>query len=216
MPAAASSRQPGAKLRFSGAEAQWLLAEERRWLAEAMAVRPARPWLWLVPGPCMGADAALLPARRGMLLHECEGGYAGTLRCGLPLPLANDCLGDVILQHPGSDDPWALLEECTRVLVEGGRLWLFLVNPWSPFRLRRPRDLPAPAHGPWLQRLRALGLQADPPQFIGPRWRLAGAGGTRASRLPLRAACVIVAEKRGLAPVAPAPLAWRRGAAPVA
>ena len=77
-----------------------------------------------------------------------SGGYAGTVRCGLPLPLANECLGEVVLQHPSPAQAGALLDECARVLVEGGRLWLFLANPWSPYRLRSVRDLPASASGP--------------------------------------------------------------------
>ena len=216
MPAAAPSRQPGAPIRFSSVEAQWLLAEERRWLAMQLATRPARPWLWLAP-LLPEANSCPLSSRRGLRLQERAGGYAGTMRCGLPLPLANACLGDIVLQHPSSVQAAALLEECARVLVEGGRLWLFLVNPWSPYRLRRLRDLPAAASGPWRQRMRTLGLQADPPRFLGPRWRMArGADAVHDSALPLRAGCVLVAEKRGLAPVVPAPLAWRRGAAPAA
>ncbi|MBE2292349.1 MAG: hypothetical protein J0L89_12390 [Xanthomonadales bacterium] len=215
MPAAASSRQPGAPIRFSGPEAQWLLAEERRWLAAHLAVRPARPWLWLAPAASVTVESPM-PPRCGLCLHECAGGYAGTVRCGLPLPLANECLGEVVLQHPSPAQAGALLDECARVLVEGGRLWLFLANPWSPYRLRSVRDLPASASGPWVQRLRALGLRADPPRFLGPRWRMARGGEVRDSAVPLRAGCVVVAEKRGLAPVAPAPLAWRRGTAPAA
>ena len=216
MPVAASSRQPGAPIRFSGAEAQCLLAQERRWLAVHMATRPARPWLWLAPASAGAVDCPM-PPRRGLRLHECAGGYAGTVRCGLPLPLANECLGDVVLQHPAHRQADALLEECARVLVEGGRLWLFLVNPWSPYRLRSLRDLPASASGPWLQRLRTHGLRADRPRFVGPCWRMAGdAGPVRDSAVPLRAGWVVVAEKRGLAPVAPAPVAWRRGTAPAA
>ena len=52
--------------------------------------------------------------------------------------------------------------------------------------------------------------------FIGPGWRMAPPLGAQASAWPLRACRVIVAEKRGLAPVAPAPVAWRHGAAPAA
>lgn len=214
MPAAASSRQPGASIRFSGKEAQWLLAEERRWLAGQLASRPARPWLWLAPASAMAVDWPA-PPPRGLLLHEQSDGYAGTVRCGLPLPLPNECLGDVVLQHPGPRDAGALVEECVRVLVDGGRLWLFLVNAWSPYRLRRPRVLPA-ARAAWQPHLRAQGMRIDMACFIGPSWRMAPVDGAQASAWPLRACRVIVAEKRGLAPVAPAPVAWRRGAAPAA
>ncbi|GAB3513969.1 hypothetical protein [Pseudoxanthomonas daejeonensis] len=218
MPVAAPSRQPGASIRFSGKEAQWLLAEERRWLATQLAARPARPWLWLVP-PSESAPDWVTPPPRGLLLRPEGGVYAGTVRCGLPLPLPSECLGDVVLQHPGACNAGPLIEECARVLVDGGRLWLFLANPWSPYRLRCLRDLPASAAGPWQKRLRDEGLQVDMTRFIGPCWRMlqddAGDGpGSGVS--PLRACRVIVAEKRGLAPVAPAPRGWRHGAAPAA
>ncbi|WP_236685890.1 hypothetical protein [Pseudoxanthomonas suwonensis] len=181
-----------------------------------MASRPARPWLWLAP-PTGSPPDWDTPPPRGLLLQENGDGFAGTVRCGLPLPLPNECLGDVVLQHPARDHAGDLLEECVRVLIDGGRLWLFLVNPWSPYRLRRPRDLPASAGGYWEQRLRAQGLQVDVPRFIGPRWRmLERADAEDALTAPLRACRVVVAEKRGLAPVAPAPVAWRRGAAPAA
>ena len=216
MPAAAPSRQPGAPIRFSGPQVQWLLAQERRWLATRLATRPARPWLWLQPEASPPADGPIRHAR-GLRLHDCGHGYAGSLRCALPLPLANECLGDIVLQHPQPARADALLEECARVLVEGGRLWLFLLNPWSPYRLRVAGQLPAAAAGRWLPRLRAQGLQVDPPRYLGPRWTMAqGDGHVHDSPLPLRAACVVVAEKRGLAPVVPAPRAWRRGAAPAA
>ncbi len=213
MPAAASSRQPGAPTTFRGVEADWLLAEERAWLSTQLAARPARPWLWLAPPASMPRDWPL-PPPRGVLLCAQGGGYAGTLRCGASLPLANECLGDVVLQHPDRDAE-ALLAECERVLVEGGRLWLFTLNPWSPYRWRMHGDLAAVTGGAWQQRLRALGLQVDAPRYIGPSWRMGHAGGG-ALVAPLRAGCVVVAEKRGLAPVAPVPVAWRTGAAPAA
>jgi len=215
MPAVASSRQPGASFRFSGRAAQWLLSEERRWLATQLAARPARPWLWLAPSspspPEWPAGSA-----RGVRLQEQGRGYSGTVRCGLPLPLSSECLGDIVLQHPARERAEPLLDECARVLVDGGRLWLFLVNPWSPYRLHGIGDLPAPASGAWLRRLRARGLQVDAPGFIGPCWRIGRRGELQASSVPLRAGCVVVAEKRGLAPVAPVPVAWRHGAAPAA
>jgi len=220
MPAAASSRQPGTPIRFSGPAAQYLLAEERRWLASQLASRPARPWLWLAP-EATGASDSPMPSCRGLRLHECADGFAGTVRCGLPLPLASECLGDVVLQHPSRERADALLEECARVLVEGGRLWMLRVNPWSPYRLRTRGDMPAPMAGAWVQRMRVLGLHAGAPRYLGPRWRMTrgedGAdGGVRESALPLRAAWAVVAEKRGLAPVAPAPVGWRHGTAPAA
>jgi SAM-dependent methyltransferase len=220
MPAAAPSRQPGASNRFSGSEAQRMLAGERRWLAAQLATRPARSWLWLAPSERPHAD---VPVQRGLWLREDgDGGYAGAVRCGLPLPVPNDCLGDVVLQHPQVHDAGPLLAECARVLIDGGRLWLFLGNPWSPYRLRR-KGVPVALAGSWQQRLRSQGLQVEPPRFIGPCWRLqppegddhgAWQGDGRTGSL-LRACCVVVAEKR-VVPVTPTPVAWRRGAAPAA
>lgn len=213
MPVTASSRQPGASTWFSGQAGQWLLAEERRWLAGALASRPVRPWLWVAP---IAAGGWRPPSPRGLLLHQDGAGYAGSVRCGLPLPLPSECVGDVVLQHPAPERLDALLEESVRVLVEGGRLWLCVFTPWSPYRLRgggAPGFAPSP--GLCRRRLRALGLQyLAPAHFVGPCWRMRpGAGGAAA---PLRAACVIMAEKRVAAPVAPLPLRWRRGAAPAA
>lgn len=226
MPAAAPSRQPGASNRFSGSEAHRLLAAEREWLAAQMSARPARPWLWLAP-PSDDPPGWPLPPPRGVLLRQAGDGYEGTVRCGLPWPLANECLGDVVLQHPWPHQLGTLLDECARVLVEGGRLWLFQLNPWSPYRIRRMRGLPAMSTVPWMQPLRARGLHPGAPVYIGPRWRASPPGDETAARreaagdatslmAPLRACSAIVAEKRGLAPMAPAPVAWRRGAAPAA
>ena len=213
MPAAASSRQPGVPIRPRKAETEWLLAEERAWLSTQLASRPSRPWLWLAPPASLPRDWPL-PPPRGVLLCAQGDGYTGTFRCGPSLPLANECLGDVVLQHPDRD-AGELLAECARVLVEGGRLWLFTLNPWSPYRLRTAGDLQAIAPGTWQQHLRPLGLHVDAPQHIGPCWRVGHRSGG-AGFAPLRAGCVLVAEKRGLAPVAPAPVAWRAGAAPAA
>ncbi|WP_374011841.1 hypothetical protein [Pseudoxanthomonas koreensis] len=215
MPAITPSRQPGAPTWFSGHEGQWLLAAERRWLASRLEARPAQAWLWVAPVP---AQDAALPSRRGLLLHPQGAGYAGSVHCRLPLPLPSECLGDVILQHPPQAGLDELIEECCRVLVDGGRLWLCVANPCSPFRWRGTGAdwaMSAPAH--WRRQLARAGLSCVEPRFIGPRWKLrepAGADGD--SVLCLRATCMIEAEKRVALPLSPAPMRWRHGAAPAA
>ncbi len=215
MPAIAPSRQPGAPIWFDGREGQWLLAAQRRWLAARLEGRPAQAWLWIAPVPVPGP---VLPSRRGLHLHPAGGAYAGSVQCALPLPLPSDCLGDIILQHPVQPGLDELLEECCRALVGGGRLWLCVPNPWSPFRWRgagAPWAFTSP--GQWQRRLARAGFSCMEPRFIGPRWRLrdpAGADGQ--SVFCLRASCVIEAEKRVAAPVSPTSVRWRHGAAPAA
>lgn len=180
-----------------------------------LEARPAQAWLWIVPVP---APEVTLPSRRGLLLYPAGEGYAGSVRCGLPLPLPGECLGDVVLQHPPQDRLDELIEDSGRMLVGGGRLWLCMPNSWSPFRWRGAGahwTAPAPAH--WQRRLARAGFSCMAPRFIGPRWRLrepAGADG--GSALCLRAAWVIEAEKRLALPLSPTPVCWRHGAAPAA
>ncbi|KAF1698885.1 hypothetical protein CSC62_02770 [Pseudoxanthomonas jiangsuensis] len=215
MPAPASSRQPGTSSWFSGHGGQLLLDEERHWLAPRLAARPVQPRLWLAPVP---PPEPAVPVPRGVLLYPHGAGYAGSVRCALPWPLPGECMGDVVLQHPPPAQIDALLEESLRLLVAGGRLWLCAFNPCGPFRLRgRGAHWAAPLAQDWQWRLHRLGLQSvEPVRFVGPRWRLRGDGRDAGSALSLRAACVLQAEKRVAAPVAPAAVHWRHGAAPAA
>lgn len=215
MPATKTSRQPGAPSWFSGAEAAVLLAEERRWLLERLSALPSMPYLWVQPVP---AQQALPAPLRGVLLHRTAGGgYAGSLRCALPFPLPSACLGGVVLQHPGRGAGAALIEEAERLLMDGGRVWLCGLTPWSPYRLHwRRAEVDACSPGHWRKRLRAGGLLPAAPRFLGARWRGPVEAGTgNGVGDAFRGAYVIEAEKRAEAPVAPAPLQWRRGAAQV-
>lgn len=196
-----------------------LLAAERELVAALLASRTPQPWLWLAPGPGPGSDAAAtgLPPR-GLRLHRDGPGLAGAFRCRLPLPLPNESFGCVVVQHALDDGGLhGLLEEVERVLQPGGRLWLFALNPYSPYRLRwRDTGLAAQAPTDWRQRLRKAGLQIDAAEadWLGPLWR---SRNTEPSPLGtwLRAAYVIGAEKR-VAPLTPvkATSGWRTDAAP--
>ncbi len=216
MPALATSRQPGTPAWFSRTEGRILLAAEQRWVLQRLAARPVQPWLWIAPAR---PEAWTPPRARGLLLNAAAGPYEGAVRCRLPLPVASGCIGDVVLQHPPGPGLQPLLEECARLLLDGGRLWLCTFNPCSPYRLRAGlAGLGAPPVTAWIQRLHGLGLTlVGPPHCVGPRWRPRhSAGNPGGGTASLRAGCVLEFEKRVRAPVGPAPAAWRPGPAPAA
>src|SRR5690606_9740884 len=156
--------------------------------------RPGQHGLWLSPSG-MGEAELELPLLR---LRAASRGFEGDVRCGLPLPLPSESCGVVLVQHMAdiSAEPAVLLEECARVLVPGGRLWLLALNPLSPYRLRWRGQGPRVAEPvTWRRRLRAAGLAPDAvSRGVGPTWSVAaepalqdGAG--------LRAAFLLRAEK---------------------
>ena len=219
MPLAAPSRQsePPCAGWFAGAAGQAILDSEAGLLHAALRKAPAQATLWFAP------DAAHAPSRAqgGALVRLCWAGvgFAGDLRCGLPLPLANESCGLAVVQHvaDAAADPPALLEECSRVLLPGGWLWLLALNPLTPYRARwRGQGLRASEPLTWRRRLRAAGLTPDAvSQGVGPIWSIAsdpavqeGAG--------LRAAFLLRAQKcrQPLTPArARAALGWRPGTA---
>lgn len=220
MPVLQISRQPDALSWFDTPAGRPLLRAEQSVTAAALVARPAlQPWLWIGPSPSTLPEPATLPPR-SVVLGRSGTGFTGSLRCGLPLPLPNESIGNILLLHAldGGGDP--LLDECERVLEPGGRLWLFTLNAWSPYRARWRRsglvvrDVPA-----WQKSLRALGLQPCGRELthLGPVWRPAGGTTTSAAPDRLRAICLLETEKRAAALIPPAPVKrqWRpAGAAP--
>jgi len=190
---------------------QAVLESEVPTLQHAFSERPGLPWLWLSPEP-----RETVTPNAGVRLHSDGQGFSGALRCSTTLPLASEAVGTVILQHVVEGGlPWpGLLEECARVLLPGGRLWVFALNPLSPFR-RHWFGTGAQVIEPitWRGRLRAHGLQPEPvSQGLGPRWRIApvsdlqiGAG--------VRAAYLLRAEKRvlPLTPIRQRAVRWAPG-----
>lgn len=159
-----------------------------------LAQRPSQPWLWLSP-----AEQPIGATGRGLQLQTSEGGWRGPILCAMPLPLANESVATVVIQHstrPGRRAA-ALFDECARVLVPGGRLWLYALNPVSPYRWRWARSgLAASEPTPWRRRLREAGLQPlGVSQGLGPRWRVE-AHSTLQQGPGLRAAYLLCAEKR--------------------
>ena len=220
MPFPSFRRQPdaaAADVWFAGRAGQAILASEAECLRAALQQRTGQAALWLRP---RAADQACALEDAALLRLQPEGaGFGGDLRCGLPLPLASESCGLALVQHlaDAAADPEALLEECARVLLPGGWLWLLALNPLSPYRWHWH------GHGPraseplvWRRRLRAVGLQPETvSEGIGPRWRAVD-DLRRQSGAGFRAAYVVRAEKRvlPLTPVRQPPaLAMPQGAA---
>ncbi|MGH8060760.1 MAG: hypothetical protein ACREO7_01950 [Pseudoxanthomonas sp.] len=221
MPVLQISRQPDALAWFDSVRGRPLLAAEQALIGAAMASRPAQqPWLWLAP-QAPGAGTFDLP-RRTLVLHRQQDRFSGSLRCGLPLPLPNESIGNLVVQHALDDGLDGLLDECARVLEPGGRLWLFTLNPWSPYRARwRHSGLVARDVQAWRWTLRDLGLQprADGAAYLGPIWRMSTdpvANPVKPGSSRLRAACLLEFEKRSAALIPPAPVTrqWQAGATP--
>lgn len=218
MPAPASGRQPACAFDwFAGVAGQGLLSAEAGAVARVLAACPALPWVWI------GAPAVLPPpaGRRGLLLRRDGDGLLGGVRCRLPLPLASETFGAVLLQHALDDDcdTGALLGECARVVAPGGTLWLAALNPWTPFRLRWARSgLCARAPGRWQAQLRQAGFAPDTArlQWLGPHWRIGHGDAGIGARDRLRAGLALSVSKRAHGVIPGSPLRqwrWQAGGA---
>lgn len=218
MPAAPILRQAGVSSWFETGAGRSLLRIEQQAALAALCSRPSQPWLWLsaIPAGLPGPEAL---AGRGLRLVAHERGYAGDLHCGLPLPIPSESLQAIVVQHAVAGDVERFLSECARVLAPGGRLWLFALNPLSPYRLRWRRQL-AVALRPegWRRSLQRAGLHCPAPvRYLGPAWNPAAAGEAQAGREPWRAVCLLEAEKRAAAPNGPIPakVRWQRPVATI-
>lgn len=181
-----------------------VLASEIEVIDEALDARPGLPWLAL----SVVARPADIEATHGLWLHPGTQGWEGDLNCTVDaLPLARESVATVILQHVGNlADAMPMLGECARVLLPGGRLWLFALNPLSPYRRHWFSVDGVSGHEPtsWRRSLRRAGLQADAVAVgLGPRWR-EQANPRRQQGAGARAAYLICAEKRR-SPLTPRP-----------
>lgn len=197
---------------------QAVLDSEHTVVADALAAHPVvgLPWLWLAPTPRVSPVEA--PEGRGLRLGPDRDHWQGGVRCRLPLPLASESLGAVVLQHvlgADRDADTVLIEECARVLVPGGRLALLALNPLSPYRLRwRSRGLSAHDPATWRRLLADAGLHPEPAaRGVGPQWSPTASPSLQ-SGPGLRAAYLQRAEKRAIpmTPIRPrVPLALADG-----
>jgi hypothetical protein len=219
MPSVSLSRQAGVSSWFDTGAGRALLDAERPGILNGLRGRPAQPWLWIGPSQPAG-ERPELQARGLRLRPASPSGFQGDLRCDLPLPLVAESVQSIVLQHVPLAAVEPLLEECERILMPGGRLWVYALNPFSPYRLRWRR------HGPQVlqpMRWRALvhnaGLRClGQAGYLGTSWRVeSGPEAETAGSAPWRAVCVIEAEKRVIAPIGPVPTAvnWRRPVATI-
>jgi SAM-dependent methyltransferase len=181
---------------FESAAGQALLASESGSIRAALAERAGPSWLWLAP-----TSQAIDSMGRGLQLQVTGDGWNGPLRCALPLPLATESVATVVVQHSAAvgRQGGALIEECARVLVPGGRLWLYVLNPLSPYRWRwRGVGLRAAEPMRWRRRLREAGLQPEGISLgLGPRWRIEVSPELQQGP-GVRAAYLLRAEKRSI------------------
>ena len=106
---------------FATGSGRAVLDSEDEIVRRAAEERPGQPWLRLMP-----VDGLAPAGDRELALFVAGGAFHGAVRCALPLPLASESLGTVVVQHvaDGPVDAAAVFEEAARVLVPGGRLVL--------------------------------------------------------------------------------------------
>lgn len=188
---------------------------EQRHLLDCLQGVPAQPWLWLSPSAAWLPQD--VPAGRGLRLHasaiDGPHHWNGDLRCGHALPLPAETFSAIVIQHAPPEHLAPLLAECARVLMPGGRLWMTLLNRYSPYRAHWQWQGARPAS---MARSRVLlkrhGIRCHTVRYYGPLW--SQAADAPGNALPaLRALCVLEAEKRTEALIGPIPVSqpsWRQ------
>ncbi len=212
MPSRSRSGQAAPKLSqsqawFATGPGLAVLDSENGCIQAAIDQRPGQSWLWLSP-----AGQPVEASVRGLRLQQSIEGWQGPVRCAMPLPLATESVATVVVQHvvrPGRRAA-ELFEECARVLVPGGHLWMYVLNPISPYRWHwAGRGIAAREPSSWRRDLRRAGLQPlGVSQGLGPRWDVQLAPGLQHGP-GLRASYLLRAEKRTI------PLTPLRSRAPI-
>ncbi|MBB5735958.1 SAM-dependent methyltransferase [Xanthomonas arboricola] len=206
MPATPFSRQAGVSSWFETGAGRSLLLLERKLALAALQTRPSQPWLWLTPTPELPPRELL--QGRGLRLCRSAGRFAGDARCAMPFPLPTESLQAIVVQHAVVGGAAEFLAECERLLMPGGRLWLFTLNPLSPYRFRWARRGPVALRPDrWRLLAQRAGLQCvETERYLGPVWRT-GRAATGTDRTPWRAVYLLEVEKRAAASIGPTPIA---------
>jgi len=200
MPVFSPSGQPGPILPcdwFATIAGQVLLSSEHDTLTKTLNARPGLPWLWLSPAH---AARPTIEGRGVHLVRTHPGHWSGDVVCALPLPLPREVFGVIVAQHVlRLNTPECMLElaEFARLLAPGGTLWLFALNPLSPYRWHwRNSGLSASEPGSWRRRLHQAGLTTESISHgLGPSWHQIMDSSEQTSA-GLRAAYLLRAEKR--------------------
>ncbi|MCL1498128.1 hypothetical protein [Xanthomonas nasturtii] len=205
MPATPFSRQAGVSSWFDTGAGRGLLQLERRLALEALQSRPSQPWLWLTPTRELPARESL--QGRGLRLHRSAGRFTGDARCAMPFPLPTESLQAIVVQHAVVGGAADFLAECERLLMPGGRLWLFTLNPMSPYRFRWARRGPVALRPDrWRLLAQRAGLQSvQAERYLGPIWRT-DSSSIDPGRAPWRAVYLLEVEKRAAAAIGPTPI----------
>ncbi|PPU73224.1 MULTISPECIES: hypothetical protein [Xanthomonas] len=206
MPATPFCRQAGVSTWFDTGAGRILLQLERQLALQELLKRPSQPWLWVTPGEDLPPREGL--QGRGLRLFRHAGRFAGDARCAMPFPLPTESLQAIVVQHAVVGGAVEFLAECERLLMPGGRLWLFTLNPLSPYRFHWARRGPVALRPDrWRVLAQRAGLHGvNGERYLGPIWR-AGRGSSDPGRAPWRAVYLLEVEKRACAPIAPTPIA---------
>lgn len=198
MPNITPQRQSRAAAWFQTPEARSVLVSGWPHLAAVCDTRPNMPVVCVSVMGKPGAFSALpLPSK--VWLSAWNGGYGGDAHCTHPWPLPSESIGTLVLHHVTDTgiDRDALLEDCYRVLLPGGQLFVFALNPLSPVRRWWWRHRMRAAEPSSLRlALRRQGFHCDTSTMgFGPVWRDA-ADATSSRGAGTRAAYLLHAEKR--------------------
>lgn len=189
-----------------------LLDEEWRMVQHKARRIASGTVLSLRPAPCEQGEA--LPSHPE-LARLCLNGnrWSGSFACERDsLPIGNECLRLIVVRHVLDllPEEAMLLPELTRVLAPGGTMFVFGLNPFSPWRLwsmrqaragiRMPRHRRASRMGHGLSRLHLEIVDRD---YVGGAWptprtgRVMGDEGLSGTHWD--AAWMLVAHKPGIA-----------------